>query len=1119
MLKKLPAIGIFLIAHTLFGQSILSDGAFYKIGVTQNGIYKIDAGFVSSLGLDPNSIDPKKIKVYGHNGGMLPQSNAETVFTDPPENALVDFTDNSFGFGSSEYLLFYAQGPDKSEFDSDGVINYEKNIYTDTAFYFLTIGNSNGKRTKQAEVVSQQGTLIDYFNEFVVRESEDVNLIGSGRRWLGDEFSSQQLSRNFNYEIPGLRDSINLQALIVTQSEGKSSFEISMNDQNSGLIAFDSIPTGDGTTYTIRAKEKTVEMVVSDNDMESIALSMKYNRANASLSRAYLDNFILSYERDLVLVGNSTTFCTTQARNGIYTYQIGLNGTTDATILDISDPTDAEIVEFSIQNNLASFNKETDEVRKYVIFSGSAFPAPTYFGQIGNQNIKGNTQFDGLIITSSSFETQAKKLQQFHQTNDNLSIGVINVNHIFNEFSSGRQDLTAIRNYIKYVYESGGRLKHVLLFGDCSYDYKYSGSDPDHIPVYESRDSFSPIYSYSSDDYLGFLEDHEGLWIENTSNDHDMEIGVGRLPVKNEAEANIIVAKILRYATSERTLGKWRNEIAYFADDGDLNVHMNHAVTLSNIVSEQGPQFRSKKIFLDNFDQVISPRERSPAATKALEDAIADGLLVLNFIGHGNETQWMQEETLNNGVISQLTNRHKLPLIVTATCEFGKYDQPIITSGAEHLLLNPNGGAIALITTTRPVFAHTNLLVNRAFHEALLSRADNQFPRLGDIIRETKNNSLSGPVNRNFALLGDPFLRLNYPKYDISFGELETVSDTLSAFEEYILYGAVTSTGDTIHTFNGKATVSIIDIPQQRITKGQENPKFSYQELSNTLFRGEVSVTNGLFDASFVLPKNISYKLEKGKVLAYAWNEETLEDATGANTNVVIGGTVPNPGNDNTPPEMNLYINDDSFVSGQTVGQNSLFIARISDESGVNISSNGFNQDITLRLNDGDPINLNDYYQANLDTYQSGTVLYPLQNLDPGEYSATLKIWDAYNNSSEKTVDFYVSDQPVIRLYNVMNYPNPVSLSGLETTFTFEHDRQGEELIVNLDIYDMRGSIKFSSEISIDDSQSKVDNLKWRPANDLGSSLQPGIYLYRLNVKSTLDGASNQAIKRLVIIN
>ncbi|MEQ8882620.1 MAG: C25 family cysteine peptidase, partial [Cyclobacteriaceae bacterium] len=444
MLRSFSVIGFLLLTHMLWGQSILSDGSFYKLGVTKSGLYKIDAAFLSSLGLDGNAVDPKKISIYGHNGGMLPQSNAEFAYSDPPENALIDFTDNALGFGSNEYLLFYAQGPDKSEFNVGGEIEYEKNIYSDTAYYFLTVGSTNGKRAGLAQTTEQQGSEINYFNEFITRESEEINLIGSGRRWLGDEFSSTQLTRTFNYEIPGLRDSVHLLTQIVVQSEGKSSFEISLNGQSSGLISFDSIPTGDGTTYTIRAKEKAHEMTLSGNNLESITLNMQYNRANASLSRAYLDYFIASYERELAFYGNSTAFCNVKANAGHYTYQIALNGTDNATILDITDPVDPKIVEFTIENDQASFSVEVDYLHKYMMLSGSDFPTPQYFGRIGNQNLKGSTQFDGLIITTSLFESQAKRLQQFHQNNDNLMLGVINVNHIYNEFSSGRRDLTAL---------------------------------------------------------------------------------------------------------------------------------------------------------------------------------------------------------------------------------------------------------------------------------------------------------------------------------------------------------------------------------------------------------------------------------------------------------------------------------------------------------------------------------------------------------------------------------------------------------------------------------------------------------------------------------------------------
>ncbi len=1122
MFKKLLTCVIILWTQfTLAQTSILSEGNWHKIGVTTSGIYKINAEFLSTLGIDVNSLDPEKIKIYGSNGGMLPQSNAEFSYIDPPENALIPFLNDRPGMGAEEYLLFYAQGPDMKSIDADGEISYEKNIYSDTAYYFLTTDGVAGKRAQTASLAVENGTPINFYHDFITHESEETNLIGSGRKWLGNIFSNQtNLNQTYSYQIPGLKDSIKLYARLIAQSEEPSSFNLSLNDQGIGTVEIDAIQSGPGTTYTDRARGKEFSHILTKNTSENIDLSFSYNQADVSLSRGYLDYFILSFERDLALYGTSTRFTNINSTDGIFTYSVNIGLSSNVSIVDITDPTNIQIIDHTPVGSSAQFSINTSEIRTYMVFSGADFPNPVYFGTIGNQNLKSSSNYNGLIITSSLLESQAKRLQAFHEIHDQLKINVVNVGDIYNEFSSGKKDLSAIRNYIKYVFDNGGSLKYVLLMGDCSYDYKFTGSDPNHIPIYESRESFDPVYSYSSDDYLGFLDDDEGLWFENEQNDHDMEIGIGRIPAKSQEEAKIVVDKIIRYATSERSLGKWRNEIAYFADDGDNNIHMNHAVTLSNIVSAKAPEFRSKKIFLDNYEQISEPKERAPAATRALEDAIADGLLVLNFMGHGNEYQWMEEETLNNGVIDKLTNRHKMPLIVTATCEFGRYDHPIINSGAENLLLNPNGGAIALVTTTRPVYAHTNLKVNKAFHESLFTKKNNQYPRLGDIMRETKNNSLSGPVNRNFALLGDPFLRLNYPGYNISFKDLSSETDTLSALEKYTLYGAVTSGADTIETFNGKATITIIDIPQQLVTRGQENPKFYYEELSNALFRGDVTVKNGKFNASFILPKNISYKLKKGKILVYAWNDESFTDASGANENIIIGGTDPNPASDDLPPSIVSYINDESFISGETIGPNSLFIAKITDENGINISSNGFNQNISLTINGEKPININDFYTADLDTYQSGTILYPLQNLSPGKYTATLKIWDTYNNSIERTVNFNVSDQPRIRLYNVMNYPNPISLSNnFTTTFSFEHDRQGEELEVSLIVYDMSGSVKFESIFYVDDSLPKVDNLEWRPGNSNGAELQQGVYLYRLKVQSTLDGASNDSINRLIIIN
>ena len=1121
MLKILLGIFVWLLLPAAIAQnSVFENGVWHKIGITEPGLYKIDASFLSgTMGINLSSFDPRTLKVYGVNGGMLPQSNAHLRFNDPPENSIMGYQTNDGSMDPNDYFLFYAEGPDQMDFGNEGEIIYEKNIYSDTAYYFITYGGSMGKRISMEPSANQNGKTISTFHDIITHESDEINLQGSGRYWFGNEFSSSKtLHHEFHYETPGLKDSLSLYIDLVSESEGPCSFDISLNGSMIDQIPFDSVPTGPGTTYTIRGREKQKTYSINNLTTESIDLSISFNRSNALLSRGYIDYFLLTYERDLALYDQSTKFQNLLSINELNQYQVEVSEAENVHILKVTDPLNIHEIEYQKVGTKAIFNHLDTIVNEFVAFQGSDFPRPTYIGEIENQNLKGSSNFDGLIITAKEFLAQANRLKDFHQLNDKLSVKVVLVDKIYEEFSSGRKDLTAIRDYVKYSYEQGNRLKYVLLFGDCSYDYKYSGSKFNFIPIYESREVYSPIYSYSSDDYIGFLEEDEGEWIENTQNDHTMEVGVGRIPARTEEEAEIAVDKIIRYVTSIRTLGKWRNEIIYFADDGDNNIHMRHAVTLSNIVNDSSPQYRSRKIFLDNYSQNLIPRESSPAATKALEDAVADGALVLNFIGHGNEYQWMNEATLTDGTIQNFSNRHKMPLFVTATCEFGKYDQPIVTSGAEKLLFHPNGGAIALITTTRPVYAHTNLVVNEAFHKSLIGKIDNQHPRLGDIIRETKNNSLSGPINRNFALLGDPMLRLNYPSYDIVLEEPGSLPDTLSALEEYTVKGAIIHLGDTVKSFNGQATVTILDIPQERITKGQENPKFSYKEFSNALFRGNVSVQEGLFTSTFILPKNISYKLEKGKINVYAWSEDDFIDATGANTNMLIGGTAKEFNEDDTPPSIKMYINDESFVSGDELGPSSLFIAEINDDHGINVSSNGFNQNITLTLNDEEPIIVNDFYTAGLDDYKHGNLVYPLQNLEPGKYQATLKVWDTYNNSSEKTVEFYVSSQPRLRLYNVMNYPNPVYLQN-QTTFSFEHDRQGEELMISIEIFDIMGSLKFNSDFSIDDSLQKVDDLIWNLRNNNGGQIEQGTYLYRLKVTSTLDGASNETINRLVIIN
>lgn len=1121
------------------GQSIFSLGAWYKIGIPANGIYKIDPEFLSHLGIDLNTLDPTTLRIYGKGSkGMLPQKNSITRPDDPIQLSLYAFGTQDGRMDNGDYFLFYGNGPDNLSPGSDGSIAYQKNLYSDTTYYFLTHGGQQGQRINTRDSEDSSDKLISHFREILVHEKDELSFRRTGRLWLESKFSTiEVLQKNYSFNAPGIIDSVFFDFHVVAESEGDCSFDVVYNQDLIGKLPIESILFGDDVSiYEDLAKDTYKRISTLKNNDSEIGIQLKFNPAQGTpRSEGYLDYLLISFKRSLALYENQTFFHTQHSAESL-TYFIA-NAPAEAHIWDLSDHINPVVQLHSHQETGIAFTLPVSTGAPFVVFEGIDFPKPVYFHQIRNQNIKALRNREGMIITHPTLILEAERLANFHQQSSGLSVGVVTTQEVYNEFSAGAQDLTAIRDFLKYCYEEGGRLRYALLFGDGSYDYKDRlQRNTNFVPVYESNESRHPILSHSSDDYIGFFEDHEGEWFEGVPirtrpttfevpyEDHSLEIGIGRLPVKTLSEAEIVVDKIIRYKTSTQALGKWRTEVAYLSDDGNTGTHMQHAELFFEIIDSAYPQYNAKKIYLDAYEQEPN-HGPSPQTTEELLRVIKDGVLFVDYMGHGDEEKLADEDILTTADINKLTNRQKLPLFVTATCEFGRYDDPGVVSGAEKLLLSPDGGAIALLTTTRPVYAHTNRLVNEAFHANVFKKINDKHPRLGDVIKATKNASLWGPVNRNFALLGDPMLQLNYPEYEISFDQLTfendtsgTMRDTLSALEKYHLSGKIVDHEQVKSDFDGFGIVTLWDIPQEKTTKGQENGPFRYEDQTNALFRGEVTIQNGTFEMEFILPKNISYKYQPGKLTMYAWNEADHIDASGASRAFVLGGTAAEIKEDLDPPVIALYLNDPSFKSGGTVGTSSLFIAHISDESGANISNNGFNQSITLTLNNQEPIVLNDFYTADPDNYKKGTILFPLQNLDPGKYNVILKVWDVHNNPTSATVQFTVSDKPLIRLYNVINYPNPVASHG-ETTFTFEHDREGEELKVTISLYNMRGAQVDRWKRTVDNSPRKIENLKWR-LNDLpGGQLEKGIYIYRLNVTSTLDGASNEVVKRLVIIN
>lgn len=1105
--------------------SVLSSGQWYKLAISKSDIYKIDQDFLIGMGIDP-SIDPRNIAIYGYGGGMLPQENDAERPVDLPENAIMVVGESDGSFDGDDYVLFFGQSPDKIEFTASGVDNYQKNLYSDLTYYFLTIKNQPGKR---AIAIKNEGTsfpTISTYDDHFIFEEDSRNLIDTGREWYGQLFTRNENLFEIKFPITNIVNTspLKITSAVMAASVDPTSFDLHLNGTSIGTQEVGVIS---GATYDIKGVDRTDIFNINTDDLDQleqgINLTYTFNTPPTGPPVGFHNYVIIEAERKLEILENSIQFRSIKSLvNEFSTFEIR-GADSETFVWDISDPQSILFQEFELVDNTLKFGTSTRVLREFMAVKEGDLEAPEFIQQIDNQNIKGITTPDGLIITHPDFLSEAIRIGSFRSSNDGLDVDIVTTDEIYNEFSSGRQDISAIRNFIKHLYEKGGKLKYVLLFGDASYDYKERtiSDNTNYVPIYEARNSLHPIFSYSSDDYYGFMDDDEGFWEESEAGDHLLEIGIGRLPASSLKEATILVDKLIDYATNDASMGNWRNELYFVADDGDFNIHQRDADELARFVDDKFAAFNPNKIYLDAFPQkpTANGRQTATTVTQAINEAIDKGSLIFNFTGHGNDRLWCEEEILNQKNIRDLNNRNRLPLFVTATCEFGKYDNPNIVSGGELLLLNENGGAIGLLTTSRPVFSNTNFLLNKAFYNNVFKKdEDGQFPRLGDIIRKTKNESTRGPVNRNFALLGDPMMKLAYPTYDLEITELNgedltTEGDTIRALGLTQFKGRVIDLkGQHSSNFSGILSVKVFDTPGEFVTLGNESNPTTFSQRNSLIFRGDVTIENGFFDFEFVVPKNITYLFEEAKVSLYAQSDDMI-DANGANINLKIGGSDQNAPTDNTGPDLELFLNNEDFQSGGRTSANPLLLAKIFDENGINISEAGVGQNISLVIDDESEISLNDFYSADLDSYQSGAIRFPLSDLEEGKHTLVLKLFDTYNNSTTKTIDFFVSGDAKSAISDVISYPNPIRE---RTTFVISHNRIGENLGVRVEIFSLNGDLTQILNAELFDNTGTINQLEWDRTNMNGARVRAGIYISKI-ILETEDGAGLAYHKLLVI--
>ncbi|MBP6182312.1 type IX secretion system sortase PorU [Flavobacterium sp.] len=1114
--------------------SILASGDWYRFYIEKSGVYKISKSFLQQLGLNISSTDPKKIKIYGNGGKMLPLSNSIYYPQDLIENSIQIIGESDGVFDNDDSILFYAEGLDTWNQESQTF----NNLYDTKSYYYITTQGGNGKRIPEMIQPSGNSSLtLNTFDDHQYHELDLVNIAHLGRQWFGESFDINQ-EQEFEFNFPNYDSTTPIKIMATTASAAftPTSFKVAANSQEIGNITFTSLNTNSDTEFNLGSLPNNT----SFNSSENVKIKFTYNNNGVPGSKGYLDNIQLIAKRKLQGYGKQFAFQYDLSNSsfGILNYTIS-NATGISQVWDVTDLYNVTKVENSNQSSFA-FKANLGELRKYIAIDAADYFTPLKDGKpkIANQNLKGtlfkNAQgqfqdIDYVIITPAFLTTQAEKLAAFHRTNSNLNVKVIPLESIYQEFSSGKQDISAIRNCVKYIYENASsankRIKYVNLFGDASYDFKNRiVNNTNIVPIYHSlKSNTSGEASFASDDFYGLMDTNEG---NVTSYFGGIDIAVGRMLVNDTKQADEMVNKVIEY-NDLKSYGSWRNNFVLICDDSDQSSDaslQNRQNNLADVITTEKPFLNVNKIILDSYAQEASAGGfRYPKARTDFFNAFEKGALVFNYLGHGGEDGLSSERIWEKLDSQNLSNQYKYPLFITITCEFSRFDNPSRPTAGEYTYWNPKGGAIAMITTIRSIGQYNAENFNDLLTKNLLSFGSNQYISIAEALRISKNSNPNSATNVVFYI-GDPALMLAIPKPKISLTKVNDVSisqpiDDFKSLAKIKLTGEITDENNNLLTnYNGEVSTTVFDkiISRTTLNNDGNSTPINFNVLGETIFRGNASITNGKFEFSFVVPRDIRIPLANGRISFYAKKNQILENETGYNTSIKVGGINENAVTDNISPRVKLYMNDETFVSGGTTNESPFLLAFLEDENGINTAS-GIGHDIVAIL-DGDvnnPYILNDYYQTKLDDYTNGTLRFPLRNLSVGLHTISFKAWDVYNNPIITEIQFVVVGDETLTLTHVLNYPNPFVNY---TEFWFTHNRPYEALDVQVQVMTITGKVVWTKNQIVSTEGFLSKEITWDGKDDFGSKIGKGVYIYKLTVKSNLTNRKTEKFEKLVIL-
>lgn len=1087
--------------------SALSSGRWVRVRVADSGMQKVSATQLKSMGFK----DASKVNVYGYGANLIGAALNTSQPDDLPMQPVVRLSDGS--------IIFYGVGTVSETIDADGRYNHEQNYFSTSSYYFLSDADVESASIDMiADAGLASGEVIDAVPVMLLHERELEAAGITGRILLGEDFRSTTRQK-FQFDLPDRKNntSLNLTVRVAAKSAGgTNSYSVTANGVSAGDIKINGLRGSYSETHS--SLDSLKKSLPFDGE-DKLELEVAYSSSGAQviyLSR--LDFIRVEYTRQLKLRNGEVAFGYSSADGSDRLRISGADGSTQ--LWDVTSPAAPRRIDVAADGNgNIDFNALPGQ-HKYIAFTpGSVATEVTGSTVISNQDIHAMATPDMLIIAPEQFMSAARKLAEKHASADDMDVVVLKPEQIYNEFSSGSPDVSAFRKLLKMWYDRDPeKMRYCLLMGRATYDNRMltptvKNAGYPRVPIWQSVNSSTETGSYCTDNFIGMLDDCD----KHVMGSAKVRVAVGRMPVKTASEANAAVDKLIAYMDND-DFGSWRNQVMVIADDADYGEHLKQAQKVIAGLESQGngESFLYERLYLDSYPLGTASTSKSyPDARNRMFKLWDDGVGFIDFIGHGNPTSLTHENLLTYSDVVSMTNK-RLPIMLAATCEFMRFDSDNV-SAAELLWLNSNGGTIAFIAANRKVYITNNGNLNEAIAKNFFRRDSNGHARrLGDIYVGGLNDYPATDDNRHrYALMGDPAMKIVSPELRVAIDEIngvdvENISDAsdypvLEALSKVKVKGRVTDAdGNLLSDFNGRVIPTVYDAERVITTYGHpatgedDGAVLKYNDRKNRLFTGSFAVNNGEWEATLIIPEEIDNNYSPALLNMYAYSSD-MREANGATTNFYIYGYKEDDDDrDTTDPEiLAIGLNNYMFKDGGQVNSTPLFVAKVRDDSGINISTSGIGKQMTLIV-DGRRIyeDLVDHFTPDPDDYLAGEVQYTIPALDNGEHSLMFTVWDNAGNSTSKTLDFKVNSDAAPSI-NVYTDASPAT-SGV--TFYIAPDMTLESAHCHVAVYDLSGRMVWDAQAVDGGSTAAPWQARWNLTDRGGARVQRGIYIYRCSV-------------------